>query len=171
MLTILIVLALVFTVIYFFLWLSERFFGYYQDTPFGFKARLFYSDKGIKSRVFTSNKYKLAAKPDFIYQLANGDYVLIEYKSRKGRVYPSDIQQVLAAIIATRSVYPIREAYVHTDTTRLKIDATVSDEELFDNIKRNYELTKQIKQGKKVEVCYKSDYKCNTCSMRKHCHI
>tara|TARA_R110000737_G_scaffold329115_1_gene344078 strand:- start:282 stop:803 length:522 start_codon:yes stop_codon:yes gene_type:complete len=158
-------------VIYILLWVKGRFFNVYTETPFGFKAQLIYSDSGRKSKIFTSAKFGLAAKPDFIYRLASGEFVLIEYKSRKGRVYPSDIQQVIAAIIATRSMYPISQAYIYTDTTSLAVDATSSDVELFDSIKYNFYLTKRIKEGKKVDVCYKSEYKCNTCSMKEKCYL
>jgi hypothetical protein len=157
--------------IYILLWVKKRLFSDFEKTPFGFKAQLIYSDRGKKSKIFTCDRFGLSAKPDFVYRLANGTFVLIEYKSREGRVYPSDIQQVMAAIIATRSMYPISQAYVYTDTTNLAVDATMSDEALFDNIKQNVYLTRRIKEGKKVEVCYKSEYKCNTCSMKENCYL
>jgi hypothetical protein len=142
----------------------------YKDTQFGFKGKLIYMDKGRKSPSFVDREFNIAAKPDFIYQLKNkNSYALVEYKSRNGKVYPSDIAQLKASVLAARSRYYITNAYACTESVIDEINVNKSNKYLFEDIRSAYELTVDIVEGKTVNVCYKSKYKCPTCSMNKHC--
>lgn len=96
---------------------------------------------------------------------------MVEYKSRKGKIYPSDIAQLKASVIAARSRYNITKAYVSTDGEIKEVNVNKSNTVLFEEIKEAYELTVAIVSGKTVTVCYKSKYKCPTCSMRAHCEF
>lgn len=146
-------------------------FRRYTDTPFGFKGRLVYKDDGKASATFINKHFGISAKPDFIFLTEAGNYRLIEYKSRKGRVYESDIAQTIASVIAARSKYPISEAEVHTDTQTFKVKLHTDNKRLFEVISKHHALTVKIKRGIKVNECNPSQYKCRSCSMKKHCEL
>lgn len=141
-----------------------------KPTQFGFKGRLVYADKGRSSKLFANKRFGLSAKPDFIYNLMNGVFALVEFKSRNGRVFQSDIEQTIAGVIACRPYYNIRIAVVQTASERKEIDVDKSEDELYEMIKHNVELTRKIKSGKVVTVCYKNTYKCKSCAVAKDCN-
>ncbi|MDG1752321.1 MAG: hypothetical protein P8I03_11770 [Thalassotalea sp.] len=148
----------------------KRFFTPYKDTPFGFKGKLVYLDKGKNSATFFNKKYRIAAKGgDFIYLTDDGAYVLIEYKSRKGRIHQSDIAQTIASVLAARSIYPITRAIIATETQSKEINVLGSDDVLYNNIKEVHLLTQQIKNGMRVNTYYNAPYKCQSCNMRTYC--
>jgi CRISPR-associated exonuclease Cas4 len=148
-----------------------RFFVPYKKTPFGFKGKLVYVDKGKRSATFLNKQYGIAAKGgDFIYLTEHGKYKLIEYKSRKGKVYQSDEAQTIASVLAARSRYPIVEAVIFTESTSKNLNVSGCDEVLYNKIKDAHLLTQQIKNGKPVHTTNAFEYKCRSCSMRKFCN-
>ncbi len=162
-----------FCLILFGLWLLKRivhFFTPFKPTPFGFKGKLLYLDKGKASQTFINKQYNIAAKGgDFIYLTEQGEHILIEYKSRKGPVYESDVAQTIASVLAARSCYPISQAMVITETQSKKINVSGNDDVLYNEIKQFHLLTQQIKQGKAVTRNYAKLYKCKSCNMQAFC--
>ena len=70
-----------------------------------------FCDTGNK-KPFRNKAFMIVAKPDFIYKTKAGEYVVIEYKSRVGKVYSSDVSQTLASCLAVRSKYPVSKAVI-----------------------------------------------------------
>lgn len=145
--------------------------GTLKPTQFGFKGKLVYSDQGRSSKLFINKRFGLSAKPDFIYNLLNGMFALVEYKSRNGRIFQSDIEQTIAGVIACRPHYNIRVAVIQTASERKEINVDKSVEELYEMIKHNVELTRKIKNGLKVDTCYPTKYKCKSCAVANNCQF
>ncbi len=166
-------IILLFVGYYFFVYLGEKKRLEREkglDNPFSMYGQLVYADgQSKKSRSFVNKRFGLCAKPDFIFRNEHGTYTLIEYKSRQGKVYQSDIQQTIASVMAARTKFNITEAYVHTDNFRMAIDAGKSNAELYSVIERNADLTRDIKSGRQVNITNGSQYKCPTCSMKHKC--
>ncbi|WP_210467514.1 hypothetical protein [Vibrio crassostreae] len=78
----------------------------YPETVFGFRGLLIYTDTGRESKLFIDKKSGACAKPDAIYRLNNGKYIILEYKSHK-TLMDSDLAQLEIGVVAVRSVYPI----------------------------------------------------------------
>ena len=130
-------------------------------------ARLIYSDKKA-SQIFRSNKYKISAKPDFIYNVS-GKYVLIEYKSRNSAVRESDEYQVIAATLAVRSKYPISKAIIYTSGNHIKEIMLGSDEEIYSKIKVVADKTRISKNRVKPCIMRDKSPKCRYCGYKEIC--
>lgn len=127
------------------------------------KKRVRYIDAG-RSQVFYSKRYKISAKPD----LVENKNTLVEKKSRRKGVYPSDIAQLIAATLAVRSKYDIRDGYVVNQTERKQVDLTGSDSELFALIRTEYEYAVMIKKGKQPPPS-PAQWKCRSCQFKGRC--
>ncbi len=138
---------------------------------FGFTGKLVYADQGQRSRLFINKFFLISAKPDFIYKIGFRKYEVVEYKSRMGKVYESDIVQTKASVIAARSKFNVRKALICTKGETLEIDVDKSSAEIYKEIKKETELARKIKSKVYVAECTKDKYKCNSCSMRKHCQV
>lgn len=128
-----------------------------------------YADSGRKSRSFINKIFGLSAKPDFIYETSSNEFTLVEYKGRNKQVYPSDIVQTIASVIAARTKYNIQKAFVHTDTFRKEVDINKPDHVLYEEIRSLVEMTRQIENKQKVTKCFPQYMKCQTCSMSTRC--
>lgn len=68
-------------------------------------------DKGVKmiynseydDRTYKCYKHRIKARPDFIYEHPEKSLTIVEYKSRKNGIMPSDINQLVATGIAVKS--------------------------------------------------------------------
>lgn len=158
-----------FVIIYFLKKLFNLLFSPYKETSFGFRGKLVYADKGRKSRSFVNKIFGLSAKPDFIYKTDSDEFTLVEYKGRNKQVYPSDIAQTIASVIAARTKYNIQKAYVHTDTFRKEVFVNKPDHVLYEEIESLVEMTRQIELKQKVTKCFPQYIKCKTCSMSTRC--
>jgi len=157
-------------ILYFFKRIYGWLFSSYKETAFGFRGTLVYADCGRKSRSFTNKIFGLSAKPDFIYKTSSDEFTLVEYKGRTKQVYPSDIAQTIASVIAARTKYNIQKAFVHTDTFRKEIDVNKPDHVLYEEIESLVDMTRQIQNKQEVTKCFPQHVKCQTCSMSTHCY-
>lgn len=86
-----------------------------------------YLDEGKNSKVFRSNKHRIAAKPDMIKRGKYGYAIPHEFKSRKTRVLKQDIIQIKVATIALRSEYRVKQGLIEIgsgDKQIVEIDST-----------------------------------------------
>ena len=105
-------------------------------SPLGLPGKIIYADKGKNSEIFSSRKYNLVAKPDFVLKLKTGEYALVEYKGRDSdNVYASDIVQAKASVLAVRDKYPIELAFVVTGSGKCVQVPLGSSEEVHNSIK------------------------------------
>ncbi|MFL7013695.1 CRISPR-associated protein Cas4 [Enterovibrio norvegicus] len=140
----------------------------FPPTQFGFNGKLVYVDDSPSSEVFLNHKYELAAKPDFIFKVGWNRYAAVEYKSRKGAVTQSDINQLKAATLAARSRWNVVEGYVITSNKRCRLEFG-SNASIYNSIKKQHMAAKAIKiLNQKPRL--RSDNRCNNCGYRHHCH-
>ncbi|WP_425315799.1 Dna2/Cas4 domain-containing protein [Vibrio owensii] len=138
-------------------------------TRFGVRGKFVYRDMNNKSRVFTSLRYQLSAKPDFILKIGSGRYAIVEYKSASRPMTEMDWWQVMASIIAVRHTYNVREAYVVTSLGRYKVDgAHWSSSKIYRKVKRHHQIAKRIKH-KNIVPKQINAKNCSKCSKRKTC--
>lgn len=138
------------------------------ETKFGFRGALVYTDDLPTSKVFVNHKYKLSAKPDFVFRTSLFKYTTVEYKSRNGAVKDSDIVQVKATIIAVRSKYNVTKALVVTATEQKQVIAK-SSAALYRDIKELHKQAKLVKHFNKMPKKLINSYKCERCGYREHC--
>lgn len=108
------------------------------STVIGENSKQVFCDIGNK-KPFKNKAFMIIAKPDFIYRTKVGEYIVIEYKSRAGKVYPSDISQTLASCLAVRSKYPVSKAIIYTRGGDHRVIELESDQEIFAKIHKHYQ--------------------------------
>jgi CRISPR/Cas system-associated exonuclease Cas4 (RecB family) len=141
-----------------------------STNPLGIKGKLLYADLGRKSKLFTSYRYRIKAKPDFIIQLLNGENAIAEYKDRNGPAYCSDIAQVKASALAVREEIPLQHGFVVTRNGRYPVPLHPDSEQLHSEIAEYIELARRVK-GKQLILQYAANPRqCPNCSLRHGCH-
>jgi CRISPR/Cas system-associated exonuclease Cas4 (RecB family) len=161
---------LVFAVILLSFFLSASRYSPRKRTGTSVSGKNIWLDTGRNTKPFYHPKYAIVAKPDAINRV-KGQLQAIEYKSRYGPVFQSDIVQVKAAALAARaSGYDIRSALVRTSNQSKLIDLPRSDKDLFEDIRPYYEQAKHIKSGKHhLAVASPDPKKCAKCAYYEHC--
>ncbi|ASK79761.1 hypothetical protein CF386_12015 [Paraphotobacterium marinum] len=91
---------------------------------FGLQGKLVYLDEGKKSKTFVNHKFKIIAKPDFIFKHWWGQFYMIEHKESYREPSRADIVQVKAALIAVRSEIPSLKKYIY-QLKKVYIDITL----------------------------------------------
>lgn len=143
-------------------WLTD-----YPETQFGFKGILIYVDDSPNSKVFINHKYELCAKPDFIFRIGYKKYVIVEFKSRKAPVRPSDIAQLKATALSARSQFNVVCGYVVTGSEIQEI-VLGSNASVYRDIKAAHKKAKSIKRLGQCPKVRMSD-KCKTCGYFANC--
>lgn len=149
------------------LYLAQR-RSHRTSSPLGVEGKIIYADQGRKSKLFINRVYGITAKPDFIITTPNGENVMVEYKSRKGRVYQSDIVQLLASVLAARSEMQIHRAIVVTKVTRCEVELG-SDEHIFKEISKFVLLARRAQEGEIIKIFSSHPGVCRTCSVASSC--
>lgn len=130
--------------------------------------KILWLDKRGTKALFNKQQ-KIYSKPDFI-TLIKGLHTVIEYKSRYGPVYESDIIQAKASAISARSNgYPISQIIVETSSGhQKKIRIPLDDDELLKEIQPYLDLARQAKLGYQLPAT-NNQKKCTHCSYRSSC--
>ncbi|MGR5448594.1 hypothetical protein ACP3V3_02175 [Vibrio sp. PNB22_3_1] len=138
-------------------------------TRFGFRGRLAYADRGLKSEVFASKSYELSAKPDFVFKLEDGTYALVEYKSGNRPMNAFDRIQVLASIVCVRTRYNVRSAFVATSLGVYPVDgAHRTTRAIYREIGALHRIARSIKHKNKNPQKI-NPTSCPSCSKRSYC--
>ena len=164
---------LIFLCLYLFVsFVKSLFLSSTKDTT-GLKAladsdKILWVDKPGSKPLF-DKRYRINAKPDFI-TLINGVETLIEYKSRFGPVYASDIVQAKASALCARSNgYPVSRCIVETGSGLQKhITLPKDDNELYLEIEPFITIARQGKLGHALPPT-DNRKKCHQCSYRTSC--
>src|SRR4051794_13793424 len=82
-------------------WLYRFIYGGSSQNPFGISGKLIWTDKGKLTKSFYNNDFEVFGKPDFLYR-EREEIIAVEFKSRFGPVFESDIVQAKAAALAAR---------------------------------------------------------------------
>lgn len=141
-----------------------------QIIPHLKKGKLIYKDSTAKF-YFSSLNYKIRAKPDFIYKV-DEEYILVEYKSRKGNVNASDIAQVVASALAVKETYPrLVTAYIYTLGGDIKtINLNKPNHHLASQIKNELDFVRAIETNNPLFFNPQS-HKCKACSFKLSCKL
>lgn len=136
--------------------------------PFGIDGVEIWRDRGKQSKPFFNGKYYVLAKPDHIFQLSNGDKGIVEYKSRYGQVYDSDVAQTLASALAARTGHEIKWATIYTKSSKKDVSLG-SDAEIWQKIKHLHKSVLIAKSGKVINEYNPNPKKCDKCAMKLNC--
>ncbi len=151
------ILLFLLSVVLYFLYKTKR-------TP----STVLYEDKGRSSRVLVDPVNRIRSKPDMI-KGPKHSALLIEYKSRDGKVYPSDIAQAYAGVLAARADgIVITRAEVHTKSQKYTLPAIHSNESIVSRISDPLNSARIVASGG-VPTAKPQLYKCRSCSYKKHC--
>ena len=134
----------------------------------GIKGKLIWTDEGRQTKPFFNNVYDVLGKPDLMYKIKGG-ILAVEYKSRKGDIFESDIVQTKCASLAARgSGYNVIKILVITAKREQYFDLPRSDKALFKEIEPYVVYTRQSKAGCKLPAT-PGPYKCKSCAFNYKC--
>ena len=134
----------------------------------GIEGKLIWVDKGRGTKPFFNRAYEVLGKPDLMYHVRDG-VLAVEYKSRQGQVYESDVVQAKCAALAARGDnYKVVRILVKTATQEKYINLPRSDKELFQEIKSYVTLTRKSKNGIKMKA-WPNQAKCKSCAYKNQC--
>lgn len=150
--------------------LLQKIFWPYPMNSLGFRGKLVYIDDG-KAETFLSNKYMISSRPDFIYKIGLGRYLLVEYKSTEGKVRASHLNQSKAATLSVRQnaigkKFNITQILVVTKNDRLLVQAG-SNGSLWRAIKNEHRAVLKARKGH----IFKPEFgkKCKGCPYKVAC--
>ena len=134
----------------------------------GIDGKLIWVDKGRSTKPFFNAIFEVLGKPDLMYRIPGG-VLAVEYKSRRGPIFKSDVVQAKCAALAARgNGYQVIRLLVKTATTEQYIDLPRSDKSLFQDIKEFVVLTRQAKSGAKMQA-WPNIGKCRGCAFKFEC--
>jgi hypothetical protein len=146
----------------------RRLFGTRKD-PLGIDGKLIWVDSGRRTKPFFNNQFKILGKPDLMYKLATGGVLAVEFKSRNGRIYDSDVAQAKAAALAARGEgYAVREVMVKTKGTEQRFTLPKADVALHNEIKNFVEYARAAKKGANLKPLPQV-MKCKFCAFGPSC--
>lgn len=150
--------------------LLQKIFCPYPMNFLGFRGKLVYIDDG-NADTFLSNRYMISSRPDFIYKVGLGRYLLVEYKSTMGKVRTSHLNQSKAAALAVRQnaigkKFYITQILVVTKNDRLLVKAG-SNGSLWRAIKNEHRAVLKARKGH----VFKPEFgkKCKGCPYKVAC--
>lgn len=139
-----------------------------KKNKLGIEGKLVWTDEGRQTKPFFNNDYGVLGKPDLMYKIKGG-ILAVEYKSRKGEIYESDIVQTKCASLAARgSGYKVIRFLVITSTQKQYYDLPRSDKALYKEIEPYIVYTRQAKSGSKLPAT-PGLYKCKSCAFNYKC--
>lgn len=131
-------------------------------------GKLIWVDKGRSTKPFFNNVFEVLGKPDLMYRVFGG-VLAVEYKSRNGPIFNSDVVQAKCAALAARAHgYKVIRILLKTATVEQYIDLPKSDRALYNEIKDYVTLTRQAKSGKKMSA-WPNLRKCRCCAFKYEC--
>ncbi|QFT57092.1 PD-(D/E)XK nuclease family protein [Microbulbifer sp. THAF38] len=134
----------------------------------GIEGKLIWIDKGRSTKPFFNHAFEVLGKPDLMYRIRGG-ILAVEYKSRRGPVFKSDVVQAKCAALAARgNGYQVTQLLVKTSTTEQYIELPGTDRALFEEIKKYVILTRQAKAGVRMKP-WPNVGKCRGCAYKSSC--
>ena len=154
-----------------FVYLVVRLFFKNKSDPLGIDGKLVWIDRGHSTKPFFNKQFRVFGKPDLMYRLRSGGILAVEYKSRRGRIYKSDLAQTQAAALAARGAgFAVREILIKTNATEQRCVLPRADEALFAEIQRYADCVREAKAGAKLPLPPRPQAgKCRTCAFGPRC--
>lgn len=145
--------------------LSKRF----RKNNLGIDGKLIWVDKDRHTKPFFNKVFEVLGKPDLMYRISGG-VLAVEFKSRRGRIFDSDVVQAKCAALAARGEgYKVIRILVKTSTTERYYTLPKNDKALFDEVKNHVILTRQAKAGSKMKA-KPNQAKCRSCAFKLSCN-
>lgn len=139
-----------------------------HENDLGIEGKLIWVDRGRQTKPFFNNVFEVLGKPDLMYRIFGG-VLAVEYKSRRGPVFKSDVIQAKCAALAARgNGYKVIRILVKTSTVEQYIDLPKSDKTLFHEVEEYVILTRQAKAGQKMKAL-PNPGKCRSCAFNYDC--
>ena len=139
-----------------------------RSDALGIDGSLIWVDDGRRTKPFFNARYKVFGKPDLLYRV-NGGVLAVEYKSRNGPIFESDIVQAKCAALSARGdQYIVSRILVKTGQAEKYITLPRSDHALYREIESATILARKAKNGETVP-CLPAPQKCRSCAYRDHC--
>ena len=102
----------------------------------GIDGSLVWTDQGKTTKPFFNNDFKILGKPDLMYKIRSG-VLAVEYKSRNGRIYNSDIVQAKSAALAARGTgYHVTKVLICTKNQKQYFELPKQDLTLYKSIEK-----------------------------------
>ncbi|MFT6904806.1 MAG: CRISPR/Cas system-associated exonuclease Cas4 (RecB family) [Oleiphilaceae bacterium] len=140
----------------------------YPKNRLGIEGELIWVDESKDTKPFFNNKYKVFGKPDFIYKRRSGA-TAVEYKSRFGKVYESDIVQAKTAALAARGAgIKIDQIMIKTERDTQILNLPKRNKDLFIQIEGNIREARKAKLGIRMNA-RPNKIKCRACSHKNTC--
>lgn len=134
----------------------------------GIEGDLIWIDEGRHTKPLFNGMFKVFGKPDAMYRTRTG-VLAVEYKSRNGPVFDSDIVQAKCAALAARGEgYRVVDILVKTELTQRHIRLPKSDGALYKDIEESVILARRAKLGGAVPSV-PAVPKCRSCAYRGDC--
>lgn len=139
-----------------------------KTNALGIPGKLIWTDHGRRTKPFFYRRFGVFGKPDLMFK-TGGDVLAVEYKSRHGHIYDSDIAQALCAALAARGEgYRVTRALIKTSTTERYIDLPKADQDLYRSIKKYIDMASDAKEGRTM-MAKPNPRKCRACAYRSGC--
>lgn len=134
----------------------------------GIEGDLIWIDDGRQTKPFFNGAFKVFGKPDALYRTRTG-VLSVEYKSRNGPVFESDVTQAFCAALAARGDgYRVNQVLIKTSAIQEVFKLPSSDKALFDRIQPAVVHARQAKFGHAVPSRPELK-KCRSCGFRGDC--
>ncbi len=134
------------------------------------KGELIWQDSGRETKYFINNEFDVYGKPDLMYRKENGKILLVEFKSRKGGIYLSDIIQTKAAALAARGAgYDIDEILVKTRGKERYYKLSNCNSDLYREIERFVKIAQSSSYYNSDLVGTPENRKCYSCAYKHSC--
>lgn len=135
----------------------------------GIEGDLIWIDGVRHTKPFFNRAFKVFGKPDALYRTRTG-VLSVEYKSRNGPVFESDVTQAFCAALAARGDgYRVTEVLIKTSAVQEIFKLPSSDKALFDRIQPAVAHARQAKFGHAVPSRPELK-KCRSCGFRGDCN-
>lgn len=153
----------------FFLFLADYLNRYFfPKNDLYIPGKLIWVDRGKDTKPFFNSTFKVFGKPDLMYAVRGGA-LAVEYKSRYGTIYESDIAQAKCAALAARGEgYKVVKILLKTSTQKRYISLPKNDKALFDEIKNFVIVARKAKSGSSLRGTPENK-KCKSCAYKHDC--
>lgn len=140
----------------------------FGKSKLGIDGKLIWTDKGRHTKPFFNAKYEVLGKPDLMYRISKG-ILAVEYKSRTGPIFKSDVAQAKCAALAARGEgFKVVRLLIKTATQDEFIDLPPSDAALYEDIKEDVVTVRHARDGKPMPA-KPALHKCRSCAYKKDC--
>ena len=136
------------------------------------KGKVIYADSRSNVTTFRSYRYRIKSRPDYIVAMPDGNYAILEYKSRLRGIFRGDVQQLIAGAIAVKESCPKKNFTVgmvfNASGETQTIDLRPSVANLAKSIDKGMGVARQVRSRQAIRHQSEAG-KCRPCGHRVSC--